>query len=41
MSQGQPESLKGAKATITNAIVGLVIVLVATGFVQFIGNVFK
>ncbi len=40
-SQGSPDSLKGAKSTITNAIVGLVIAMVATGFVQFLGGVFQ
>jgi hypothetical protein len=40
-SQGSPDSLKGAKSTITNAIVGLVIVMLATGFVQFLGGVFQ
>ncbi len=41
MSQGQPENLKGAKSTITNAITGLVVVMLATGLVQFLGNAFK
>ncbi len=41
MSQGQPESLKGAKSTITNALVGLIIVVMATGFIQFLGNAFQ
>ena len=40
-SQGSPDSLKGAKSTITNAIVGLVIAMVATGFIQFLGGVFQ
>lgn len=40
-SQGSPDSLKGAKSTITNAIVGLVVAMVATGFVQFLGGVFQ
>lgn len=40
-SQGSPEGLKGAKSTITNAIVGLVIAIFATGFVQFLGGVFQ
>lgn len=40
-SQGSPDSLKGAKSTITNAIVGLVIAIFATGFVQFLGGVFQ
>ena len=40
-SQGMPENLKGAKSTITNAITGLIVVMLATGLVQFIGNAFK
>lgn len=40
-SQGSPDSLKGAKSTITNAIVGLVIAMLATGFVQFLGGIFQ
>jgi hypothetical protein len=41
ISQGQPDAIKGAKDTITNAIVGLIIVIISTAFVQFIGNAFK
>jgi hypothetical protein len=37
-SQGNPDNAKAAKNSIINAVVGLVIVLVATGVVQFIGN---
>lgn len=37
-SQGEPEGLSGAKNTITNAIIGLIIAIIAVGLVQFIGN---
>lgn len=37
-STGEPDKAKGAQQTITNAIVGLVITLVATGVVTFIGG---
>jgi hypothetical protein len=40
-SQGSPEGINGAKRTITNAIVGLIIALFASGLVQFIGNAVK
>jgi hypothetical protein len=37
-SQGEPDRAKNAQTTITNAIVGLVIALLATGVVAFIGG---
>jgi hypothetical protein len=37
-SQGEPDRAKNAQQTITNAIVGLVIALLATGVVSFIGG---
>ena len=37
-SQGQPENVKGAQATLLAAIIGLVIALVSTDAVNFIGN---
>ncbi len=37
-SQGSPEGTKGAKDTILNAVIGLVITLSATAIVVFIGN---
>lgn len=40
-SQGEPDGINSAKSTITNAIIGLVIVLLAIGLVQFIGNSIK
>jgi hypothetical protein len=39
-SQGEPDKTAAAKSTITNAIVGLVIILLAIGIVSFIGNKF-
>lgn len=40
-SQGSPEGVKAAKSTITNALIGFVIVLLAIGIVQFLGNTLK
>lgn len=40
-SQGEPDGLKSAKDTITNALVGLVISIMAIGIVQFIGGAFR
>jgi hypothetical protein len=40
-SQGEPEGLKGAKDTINNALVGFVIVLLATVIVQFLARTIK
>jgi hypothetical protein len=37
-SQGEPDKAKAAQTTITNAVVGLVIALLATGIVSFIGG---
>jgi hypothetical protein len=37
-SQGDPEASKGARKTIINALIGLVIALLATSFVAFIGT---
>lgn len=37
-SQGEPENLKQAQGTIINALVGLVIAMLATGIVSFLGN---
>lgn len=37
-SQGEPDKAKGAQQTITNAIIGLVIAMLATGVVAFIGG---
>ncbi len=37
-SQGEPDKAGAAKHTIVNAIIGLVITLVATGVVSFIGG---
>ncbi len=40
-SNGEPEKTKNAKNTIINALVGLVIAIVATTLVSFIGNSIK
>ncbi|MEO5627557.1 MAG: hypothetical protein ABIQ89_01575 [Candidatus Saccharimonadales bacterium] len=40
-SQGEPDRTKAAKDIITNAIIGLIIVIVATAAVSFIGNSLK
>lgn len=37
-SQGEPDKAAGARKTIINAIVGLVIALLATGIVAFLGR---
>lgn len=37
-SQGNPESVAGAQRTIVNALVGLVVALVAIAFVSFVGG---
>lgn len=37
-SQGEPDAAKGAKSTIINAIIGLILTILATGIVSFIGN---
>jgi hypothetical protein len=38
ISQGEPDRAKGAKTTILNAIIGLVITMVSAGIVGFIGR---
>jgi Type IV secretion system pilin len=40
-SQGNPDSAKGARTTVINAIIGLVIVIVSTSLVTFIGGNIK
>lgn len=37
-SQGEPDKAKNAQQTITNAVIGLIIALLATGIVAFIGG---
>jgi hypothetical protein len=37
-SQGEPDKAAGARKTIINAVIGLVITLLATGIVAFIGR---
>ena len=37
-SQGDPEGIKSARQTITNALIGLVIALLATTLVAFVGT---
>jgi hypothetical protein len=37
-SQGSPDNAAAARKTAINALIGLVIVVIATGFVSFIGN---
>lgn len=37
-SQGEPDGARSARQTIVNALIGLVISLLATGIVAFIGN---
>jgi hypothetical protein len=37
-AQGDPGATKKARQTIINAIIGLIIALIATGVVKFIGN---
>lgn len=39
-SQGEPDKAKNAQQTITNAVIGLVIALLATGVVSFLGRQF-
>lgn len=38
MSQGEPDKAKSGQHTITNALVGLVITMIATGIVNFVGT---
>lgn len=37
-SQGEPDRIKHATGTVTNAIIGLVITILAAAFVRFIGS---
>jgi hypothetical protein len=37
-SQGEPESAKNAKSTIINSLIGLMLVLLSVGIVNFVGN---
>lgn len=37
-SQGEPDKAKGAQQTITNALIGLALSIVATGVVAFLGG---
>jgi ABC-type Fe3+ transport system permease subunit len=37
-SQGEPDATKSARQTIINAMIGLVIALLATGIVAFVAN---
>lgn len=39
ISQGEPDGINSAKNTLANAIIGLIITLLAIGITQFIGNV--
>jgi hypothetical protein len=39
ISQGEPDKIKGARVTIINAIVGLVIAMMAVVIVNFIGGI--
>lgn len=38
VSQGEPDATKAARETILNAVIGLVIAIIATAVVNFIGN---
>ena len=40
-SNGEPDRTKGAKDTILNALIGLVVAIVASSVVSFIGNSIK
>ncbi len=37
-SQGEPDKAKSAQQTITNAVIGLIVSILATGIVAFIGS---
>lgn len=39
--QGEPEKVKGARETILNSVIGLVIAILAATVVSFIGNTLK
>ena len=41
LSQGEPEGLKNAKNTITNALIGFIVILFATAILQFLGRALK
>lgn len=41
ISQGEPDRTKSAKDTILNALIGLVIVIIASAVVSFVGNSLK
>lgn len=41
ISQGEPSGISGAKSTILNAVVGLVIALTAIGLTQFVAGLIK
>ena len=41
ISEGEPDNFKKAKESIFNALIGLLIVLVSTGAVNFVGNTLK
>jgi hypothetical protein len=38
VSEGEPDRSKKARQTIVNALIGMVIAIVATGFVSFVGT---
>lgn len=40
-SRGEPDGIKNAQNTVINALIGLVIALMATGIVHFIGDKIK
>lgn len=40
-SQGEPEGLNNAKSTILNAVIGLIIVIIAIGITQFVAGLIK
>lgn len=41
MSQGEPQNLSNAKSTITNAITGLILIVLAISIIQFLGRAFS
>lgn len=38
LAQGEPDRIKGARSTIINALIGLIIVIFSTAIVNLIGN---
>lgn len=38
MSQGSPEGIKNAKSTITNSVIGFILVILSIGIIQYIGR---